>query len=159
MKSVRERLNERRDREGSVPKLTTGQAFSIRALFANHPAWDDVYLFHDGHYEGGDEYRVKMTSRQSQLNAIAADGFPAVIGRGHSQIRMEWLRPGLSVLTCEPLREPGLMVPAGTALIIVDVMMIAGDGLYVRLNVPKEFCASGEDTPFWTAERTVKPPA
>lgn len=89
LEAMKQKLRERRDRDGSVPRLTDDQARKIKQAFSDHPEWDDVYLFWDGAVRGGEEYRRSMTSRTAQLVAIASTGFPACVSRGHSQIRME----------------------------------------------------------------------
>lgn len=106
---VRNRLEERKRREGSVPKLTEAQVAEIKRAFTEFPQWEDVFLFWAPHVYvpgrphwrdifwlhggftmicDGDTERRRNNSLQAQLNGIANEGFPARIGRGHSQIEM-----------------------------------------------------------------------
>ena len=98
--SIRERFRERADREGSVPKLGAAEVEKIKHSFSANPDWSDLYLFHDGHIEGGEEFRRSCSGRAAVLPAyysfyvpglvsIATKGIPVNIGRGHSQIRLE----------------------------------------------------------------------
>ncbi len=83
---------------GSMPHLNEQQVGVIKTAFEQHPDWDDLYLFYDGHVEGGNDFRNKFrvdsysrsdTSRQAGINSINTDGIPVIVGRGHSQINMK----------------------------------------------------------------------
>lgn len=69
---------------GSVPKLTDAQVALVKAAFRDNPEWAHCYLaWGDKVY--GPDFMVGA-SRTAQLNSIARDGFPAIVGRKHSQI-------------------------------------------------------------------------
>ncbi len=84
--AARERIRERKRQEGSLPRLSDDKLTLIVDAFRANPSWADVYLCHDGRVLGGEEFRSKMTSRAEQLLSISQDGFPANVGRGHSQV-------------------------------------------------------------------------
>ena len=102
--NIRERLAERRNREGSKPVLVADEVVRVRKFFDDNPDCQDVYLFYGGNIEGGEKFRRRMSSRIEQIEdgkhsprglssrtvqlvSIMTDGIPANIGRGHSQIR------------------------------------------------------------------------
>jgi hypothetical protein len=84
--SALKKVLQRKREQGSVPKLTEERVAKIRQFFAAFPFYQDVYLFHDGHIEGGEAFRKRLTSRTAQLVSISTDGIPVCISRTHSQI-------------------------------------------------------------------------
>lgn len=84
--NIHERLAERKRTEGSVPRLDDAEITAVVAALKAHPEWDRVYLYFDGSIEGPDAGLKVPGSRTESLVSISQRGFPAAIGRGHSQI-------------------------------------------------------------------------
>ncbi len=78
----------------SLPVLLASQVVEVRQAFLDHPDWNDLYLFWDGHIEGGDKFRQEFSGCTHHgaiiggLVSIATQGIPVNISRGHKQINM-----------------------------------------------------------------------
>ena len=93
MSDIHQRLQERLNRLGSQPKLTTQAVETISQAFATHPEWADLYLLSDGSVIGGDDFRGRNRTRMAQFASMQTHGIPCLIGRQHSQLLTELLSP------------------------------------------------------------------